>query len=77
METIQLTVDESLLAEVDRVTRLLAMTRTTFIQAALELALRNQKIIALEQRHAQGYVRQPVKSGEFDEWESEQVWGEP
>lgn len=77
METIQLTVDESLLAEVDRVTRVLAMTRATFIQAALELALRNQKTIALEQRHAQGYARQPVKSGEFDEWESEQVWGEP
>jgi metal-responsive CopG/Arc/MetJ family transcriptional regulator len=69
METIQVTVDESLLAEVDRVIRSLAMTRANFIQAALELALRNQKRIALEQRHAQGYARQPVNSGEFDEWE--------
>ena len=47
METIQVTVDETLLAEVDRVTRLLAMTRATFIQAALELALLSEKRIAL------------------------------
>ncbi len=77
METIELTVDESLLAEVDRVTRSLAITRADFARIALELALRHQKTIALEQQHAQGYARRPVKPGEFDEWESEQVWGEP
>lgn len=77
METIQLTLDESLLAEVDRATSSLAMTRAAFVRVALELALRNQKTIALEQQHAQGYAHHPVKLGEFDEWESEQVWGEP
>jgi metal-responsive CopG/Arc/MetJ family transcriptional regulator len=76
METIQLTIDESLLAEIDRVTSSLAMTRSDFMQIALELALRNQKIIALEQQHAQGYARHPIKQGEFDGWESEQVWSE-
>ena len=77
METIQLTVDESLLAEVDKVTRSLAMTRAAFIHAALELALRNQKTIALEQQHAQGYARYPVEPTAIDEWDSEQVWSEP
>ena len=77
METIELTIDESLLAEVDRVTRSLAMTRADFARIALELALRNEKIIALEQQHAQGYARHPAKSDDFAEWESEQVWGEP
>ncbi len=77
METIELTIDESLLAQVDRVTRQLSMTRADFARIALELALRNQKTIALEQQHAQGYARHPVKPGEIDEWESEQVWGEP
>ena len=43
---------------------------------AINLALRNQKIIALEQQHAQGYANHPSKQGEFAEWESEQVWGE-
>lgn len=76
METIELTIDESLLAEVDRVTRRLAMTRADFAHIALELALRNQKTIAMEQQHAQGYARSPVKPDEFDGWESEQVWSE-
>lgn len=52
------------------------MTRADFIQTALEMALRNKKIIAQEQQHAQGYADHPVKPGEFDQWESEQVWGE-
>lgn len=76
METIQFSVDESLLAEIDRVTRSLSMTRPAFIRIAIELALRNQKTIALELQHAEGYARHPVNAGEFDEWESEQVWGE-
>lgn len=76
MKTIELTIDESLLAEVDRVTRQLSMTRADFARIALELALRNQKTIALEQQHAQGYADNPVKPGEFDDWESEQVWSE-
>jgi metal-responsive CopG/Arc/MetJ family transcriptional regulator len=77
METIQLTVDESLLAEVDRATHSLAISRAAFVRIALELALRNQKTIALEQQHAQGYARHPVEPNEIDEWESERVWGEP
>jgi metal-responsive CopG/Arc/MetJ family transcriptional regulator len=75
MATIELTVDESLLAEVDRVIRSLAMSRSTFVRVALELALRNQKTIALERQHAQGYAKLPSKPDEFSEWESEQVWG--
>ncbi|MEK6301910.1 MAG: CopG family transcriptional regulator [Acidobacteriota bacterium] len=77
METIQLTVDESLLAEIDRVTLSLAMTRASFLRIALELALRNQQTIAREQQHAQGYARNTAKPGEFDDWEPEQVWSEP
>ena len=76
METIELTIDESLLAEVDRAIRRLSMTRADFARLALELALRNQKTISLERQHAQGYADNPVKPGEFDDWESEQVWSE-
>lgn len=77
METIQLAVDESLLAEVDRVTRQLSMTRAAFVRVALELALRNEKMIAQEQQHARGYADCPADTGGFGEWEAEQVWGEP
>lgn len=76
METIEVKADEPLLAEIDRATHSLGMTRAAFFRAALELALRNQRIIARERQHAEGYARHPVKLDEFDEWESEQMWGE-
>lgn len=75
MEIIEVPVDKTLIAEVDRVTQSLAMTRADFARLALELALRHQKTIALEQQHLQGYARHSDKS-EVAEWEAEQVWGE-
>jgi metal-responsive CopG/Arc/MetJ family transcriptional regulator len=75
MKTVQMTVDESLLAEVDEVTRVLHTTRSAFIREALRLALRRHEIAQLEQRHAEGYARKPVEPGEFDVWETEQMWG--
>lgn len=77
METIQLTVDEATLAEVDKATDALEMTREAFIRTALERALQQREIIALEQRHARGYRDRPQTPDEAGEWEDEQVWGEP
>lgn len=76
MEIIEVPVDKSLIAEVDRVTQSLAISRADFARLALELALRHQKTIALEQQHLQGYARHPIKSDEIAEWEAEQVWNE-
>jgi len=77
MKTIELTIEESLLAEIDRVTQTLAMTRVDFVRAALERALRQRELIALEQQHARGYARRPAQPDEFAGWEAEQVWAEP
>lgn len=74
MKAIELTVEESLLAEIDEVTRALSMTRADFVRTALERALSQREIIALERQHAQGYARHPVAPSELDEWEAEQVW---
>lgn len=30
-----------------------------------------------EQKHRKGYKKKPVKRGEFDDWEAEQVWVKP
>ena len=76
MKTIQMTIDDELLAEVDQVTQVLQTTRSAFIRSALQLALRQYATQQLEQQHASGYARFPVQSGEFDIWESEQAWGE-
>ena len=76
MKTIQMTIDEPLLDEVDRVIHDLKTTRSAFIRKALQLALRQYAISKLEEQHAEGYARHPVAPGEFDIWESEQAWGE-
>jgi CopG family transcriptional regulator / antitoxin EndoAI len=75
MKTIQITIDESLLKDVDRIVVALHTTRSAFIREALVAALRRQAIAELEHRHAQGYAEHPVEPGEFDVWESEQSWG--
>jgi len=74
MKTIELTIDETLLAQIDSITQELSLTRAAFIHRALEAALRQQTILAQEYRHAEGYNRHPIETGEFDEWESEQIW---
>jgi metal-responsive CopG/Arc/MetJ family transcriptional regulator len=77
MKTIQMTIDEPLLAEVDELTQALNTTRSAFIREALELALRRHAMADKEMRHAEGYARHPVEPGEFDVWADEQAWGEP
>jgi metal-responsive CopG/Arc/MetJ family transcriptional regulator len=76
MKTIQMTIDEPLLAEVDRTIQALETTRSAFIRQALQLALQQQRIAEMERRHAEGYARYPVQPGEFDIPESEHAWGD-
>lgn len=76
MKTIQMTIDEPLLAEVDRVIQVIEITRSAFIREAIQLALHKYRIAEMEKQHAEGYARYPVEPGEFDIWEAEQAWGE-
>ena len=73
---IQMTIDEPLLKQVDDVVEELGATRSSFIRDALQMALKRYRIAQLEKQQAAGYARHPVRPGEFDVWESEQVWGE-
>jgi len=76
VKTIQMTIDEPLLAAVDQVIQDLNTTRSAFVRRALELALQQFKIAQLEKQHAEGYARHPVAPGEFDVWVEERAWGE-
>ena len=76
MKTILVTLDEDLLAEVDEAVHALNTARSTFMRAALQLALRQRKNEKLERQHAAGYTHYPVKPAEFDSWEAEQFWGQ-
>jgi metal-responsive CopG/Arc/MetJ family transcriptional regulator len=75
MKTIQMTIDEQLLKVVDQVVRVRKITRSAFIRVALEAEIRRARIREQETRHAAGYARQPIASGEFDVWADEQDWG--
>ena len=76
MKTVQMTLEEELIAAVDRVARRLKTTRSAFTRRALKAALDQIRIQDLEARHREGYRRHPPKKGEFDIWEKEQAWGD-
>ena len=77
MKTVQMTLDENLIASVDKVAKRLGTSRSAFTRQALKTALREVRMNELEQKHREGYKRKPVKRGEFEDWEAEQVWVEP
>ena len=77
MQTIEITLDETILAQIDRVISELMLSRSAFIQQSLETALREQEILAQERRHAEGYAKCPSTPDEFSGWEKIRVWEEP
>jgi metal-responsive CopG/Arc/MetJ family transcriptional regulator len=69
LKTIELTLDENLLDQVERATRTLGIPRSQFIQQAIRRTLPGPTLRELEQQHRAGYLRQPVQPGEFDVWD--------
>ena len=76
MKAVQMTLDEDLVAAVDRLARRLKTTRSAFARDALREALARHRVKELEQKHRLGYQKHPVKSGEFDMWQGQQRWGD-
>lgn len=76
MRTVQMTLDEELVAAVDEAAKRLGTTRSAFTRDALRSALGRIRTKELERKHREGYARKPVKRGEFSIWEGEQIWGD-
>lgn len=76
MKTIQMTIDETLLEQVDRTVQTLETTRSAFIRMALEQALRQYHVRRLEERDEVGYSAVPTNPSETNEWQNEQKWGD-
>ena len=76
MKTVQMTLDEELVKEVDRVSAKLHTSRSAFTRKALATALERYKLDQLEQQHREGYKKHPVTVEEFSVWEKEQNWGD-
>lgn len=74
MRTVQITLENGLVQAVDQAADRLHQSRSAFTREALRAALAKLEVQAKEQQHREGYLRQPVSSGEFSDWEDEQVW---
>jgi len=75
MKTVQMTLGEDLVSEVDKVAEQIGTTRSEFTRRALQEAIARLREKELERRQREGYLRKPVKPGEFSDWETEQAWG--
>jgi len=76
MRTVQMTLDDDLVKEVDRIVNELGINRSAFARQALREAIERHSVRQLERQHRQGYERHPVEEKEFSVWEEEQDWGE-
>jgi metal-responsive CopG/Arc/MetJ family transcriptional regulator len=76
MRTVQMTLDEQLVRAVDQVVKEMHTTRSAFTREALQRAMDWVRTRKREEAHCKGYLRKPVKPGEFSRWEREQQWGD-
>ncbi len=76
MKTIQMTIDEALLLQVDNVVKEKRTNRSAFIRQALEAALHQYKIYQWDKQDQKGYARIPQQVAEIDTWLPEQEWGD-
>jgi metal-responsive CopG/Arc/MetJ family transcriptional regulator len=76
MKTIQMTLDDELVENVDKVVKKLHSSRSAFTREALRDALDKHSAMQLEQKHRLGYSQKPIAQDEFRVWEDEQDWGD-
>jgi metal-responsive CopG/Arc/MetJ family transcriptional regulator len=66
MKTVQMTLDEGLVRQVDGLVKKLRTTRSAFTRQSLRSAIGQQKVAELERRHRRGYQLHPARADEFD-----------
>lgn len=76
LKTIQMTIDEAMLTEVDVVVAELDMTRSAFIRNALDHALKAHRLNELRRLDEEGYRLFPPRDDEFEGWDGVREWGD-
>ena len=74
MKTVQLTLDEPLVDQVDKAVKELGTSRSAFTREALRAALARRRVQDLEKQHRKGYEAHPVEPTDIEDWEEELVW---
>jgi metal-responsive CopG/Arc/MetJ family transcriptional regulator len=57
LKTVQMTIEDALLEDVDQLIEELGTTRSAFIRSALQAALKKHRKRLLERKHAEGYKK--------------------
>ncbi len=76
LKTIQITIDSSMLEEVDDVVAQLDVTRSAFIRDALGTTLKAYRLRELRRLDEEGYRLIPQDDEEVEEWVGVQDWGD-
>lgn len=74
MRTVQMTLDDDLVAELDQIVKETHTNRSAFTREALRSALAYYHQRKMVEKHREGYRRHPVTPNEFSVWEGEQAW---
>lgn len=74
MQTVQIVLDEALLAAADEAARREKLNRSALVREALRHYLKRRRIEELEQRDRQGFERLPDESGDAGFWEQAAAW---
>ena len=74
MKTIQITIDEVLLEEVDRIISKVRTNRNAFFRDAVEREIKRRRSAGLEKRPWRGNARQPQTHDAVDERLPENDW---
>ncbi len=76
MTTIQVVLEDSLLAATDRAARRLKVNRSALVRDALREHLRRLSVLDKERRDREGYARRPIAEDEFGVWDKVTAWPE-
>ena len=74
MKTVQMTLDEKLLKEVDEVVKKKHTNRSAYTRDALLKAIKEEKIKELEEKHIKGYSNKNNVQKELTVMDDEQIW---
>lgn len=74
MQTVQIVLDEALLAAADDAARREKLNRSALVREALRHYLKRLRIEDLERRDRQGYERLPDDTGDVAFWEKAAAW---
>ena len=75
MKTIQMTLDDDLIHDLDALVKEQNSNRSAFTRKALRKAINTYRQHKLIEQHRKGYEKYPVSADEFSVWEDEQASG--